>query len=197
VAAMQKMTATWTGWAGAPGTSTFYFVGTSILDPLIVHDFFAAVAPYLPASTRIQVAGSGELVEPTNGQVTGTWNANVPAVVAGTGAGGVPQLAMGPQVRLDTGSYRRGKHIRGRIYLIPSQSVAMDSTGQVAAATVTAITGAATALKGSSAGQWCVFHRPTFQPGVKPPVLVNPGEAIAIQTTTCMAKPAVLRSRRD
>jgi hypothetical protein len=194
---MQKMTATWTGWAGAPGTSTFYFQGTTILDPAIVHDFFAAAAPYLPASTRIQVNGSGELVDPLNGQVVGTWSATTPAVVPGTGAGGIPQLATGPMARLETGSYRRGKHIRGRLFLIPSQSVALDSTGMVATATVTALNTALNQLKAASGGQWAVFHRPTFQPGVKPPVLVNSGECIPIQSATLNSKPAVLRSRRD
>jgi hypothetical protein len=194
---MQKMTATWTGWAGAPGTSTFWFQGASILDPVMVQQFFSAASPYLPASTRIQVAGTGELVDSTNGQVNGTWSMTQPALVSGTGAGGVPQLAMGPQIRIDTGAYRRGKHIRGRIYLIPSQSVAFDSTGMIAAATVTALTTAANALRTSSSGMWGVFHRPTYQPGTKPPVIVNQGEFIPATLVVCQAKPAVLRSRRD
>lgn len=194
---MQKMTATWQGFTGAPGTSTFWMQGSSILDPGLIKTFFDAYAPYIPSTVTIQVNGTGELVDPLTGQVTGTWSGTTPAVTTGSAGAGVLQVSSGPQVRVETGAFRRGKHIRGRIFLVPVSSVALATNGLLSSTAQTALQTAATNLRSASGAQWGVFHRPVKDTSVSPPVVKEQGEFIASSSVVVLTKMASLRSRRD
>lgn len=194
---MQKMTATWTGFTGAPGTTTIYFQGASIVGPGVLKTFFDAWAPFIPNTVSVQVNATGELVEPTTGQVTGTWSVAPVAAVVGSAVGGVLVVTQGVQMRLETGSFRRGKHIRGRFFCIPSSSAVLASNGTVASNAISALTAAGNSLVTGSNAQLGVFHRPLKDYSVKPPVIKEQGEFIPASTCTPLSKVAVLRSRRD
>lgn len=194
---MQKMTATWTGFTGAPGTTSIFFQGSSIIDPSVLRTFFVAYAPYIPPTVTIQVNSTGELVEPTDGKVMGTWSGTAPAAVVGTGTGTSLLATEGAQVRIETGAFRRGKHIRGRFYLIPSATSILQSNGTIAGSAVTALQAAADTLRSQSAAQIGVFHRPVYDYTVKPPLLKTAGEFIGSTNLVVLSKTASLRSRRD
>jgi hypothetical protein len=194
---MQRVTATWNGWAGAPGTSTLWFQGSSIIPATTIKPLFDAWAPYIPSSINIQVNNTGELVDPDTGKVTGTWSSAAVASTPGTGTAATLLLAQGVQLRLDTGSYRNGKHIRGRIYFIPCLAAAVSSVGTVAAGVITAMDAAAASLSSASGAQWGVYHRALYDTSVKPPVLTRNGEFLAAPTIRTQSKVAVLTSRRD
>jgi len=194
---MQRVTATWTGFAGAPGTTTLWFQGSSIIAPTAIKPFFDAFAPYIPPAVSIQVNGNGELVDPLTGEVTGTWPGAAAGVTVGTGTASTLLLTEGPMMGLDTGAYRRGHQVRGRIFLIPCLAAAVSSTGAVAAPVITAMNTAATNLISVSGSQWGVFHRPLKDYSVKPPVIKESGEFIAAPFIGCHTKVGSIRSRRD
>lgn len=193
---MQKMTATWTGFTGAPGTTSVFFQGSSIVNPQILKTFLDSWAGNIPAAVKIQVNGSGELVEPTDGKVVGTWTGVTPALITGTGTGSL-NLSVGMQLRIETGAFRNGKHIRGRFYLIPSTGGTFDSIGAVTSTVVSTVQAAANTLLTASGSQIGVFHRPVYDRTVKPPVLTRPGEFIPAASLVALSKGAVLTSRRD
>jgi hypothetical protein len=194
---MQKMTATWTGWSGAPGTTSIYFQGAAIVNPSVLKAFFDAVAPYTPTTVTIQVNNSGELVDPPSGKVTGSWSTSSVASTAGTATAQAMTPSSGIQVRIETGTFRDGKHIRGRFYLIPGATGSYTNTGQITGTVTSAIQTAANTLVSASGSQIGVYHRALYDTSVKPPVLKRSGEFIVAQSLLVLGKPASLTSRRD
>lgn len=193
---MQKAVAIWSGFTGAPGYSTLWFQGSSIIDPSVIFGLFNAYAPYIPTTVSIAVQNTGELVEPTDGKVMGTWASGTIQTVTGTGTSALSPTA-GLQVRIETGAFRRGKHIRGRVFFIPMGSANFATGGVLNAAMVSAMQTAANNLRSASGAQWGVFHRPVYDRTVKPPVLKTPGEFIASQSVFVPSKVCSLTSRRD
>lgn len=195
--AMQKMTATWTGFTGAPGTTTVFWNGGTLVNPSQLKTFFDAYAAYIPNTVSILVNASGQYVESTTGLVTGTWSMSGPAPTIGTATGGVLLTAQGAQVRLETGQFRRGKHIRGRFYLIPCYSSILQSTGVISTTAKSALDAALQTMNSNTGGMFGMWHRPLKDYSVKPPLLKEPGEWISVPSATVNTKVAVLTSRRD
>jgi len=196
MAGMQKRVCTWAGFTGAPGYTTFYFKGDTLQSEAQLTNLFAAVAGNLPPSITITIPNTGELVDPSTGEVTGTWTVGTQAVVTGTGTTALVPTS-GPQVRWTTGQFRRGHQVRGRTYFIPINAAAFATNGVIAATLVSGIQTAANNLINGSSGMFGVWHRPLKDYSVKPPILKDPGEWIPVTTATALAKPASLTSRRD
>lgn len=196
MASMQKIVVQWNGFTGAPGYSSLFFKGDTLQSPNLVTNFFSAYGPYIPSTVHMVVPNNGELVDPSNGQVTGTWTLSSGTDIAGTGTGAISPTE-GPQVRWETGQFRNGKHIRGRTYFVPMGAANFATGGILNATMCNVLQQAADTLRTSSGGMLGVWHRPKFDHTQKPPVLVRPGEWIPTTSSVVPTKSVSLRSRRD
>jgi len=162
VADMMRFNVAWQNWPGAPGVSTFYAEQgadvSTITDAL--RAFYLALITYVPTGLTIQVPSSGDIISDASGAITGAWSDGTPVtVVTATGAGTYAGNA-GAVVHWLTSGVVNGRRVRGRTFIVPLVSSSYDANGSLSAATITALTNAATTLVAAIGTNMLVWHRP-------------------------------------
>ena len=192
-----KIHANWSTFTGQPGYTNI-FVRSTAASPNPLQAFFQAITSYLPTGLVVTIPNSGEFIDEANGKMTGVWGTGTTTSSTGTGgANYAPQS--GAQVKFDTGGFVNGRHVRGRMFLVPLATSVY--AGAVLNSTVAnAIQAAADTMRTSFTGNLVVWSRPVFEldsNGNPTEVLKRPGQVFTVTTCTCPTKPATLRSRRD
>nr|CRY96689.1 hypothetical protein [uncultured prokaryote] len=192
--AINRVTARWQGFPGAPGYSNFYFTDlpsdTSVLEARQrVQSFFSEFKAYLPDSVEIVVENEVAIIDEATGEVTGFQAPTdvVPSVVGtSTGAYSGPSGAV---VNWTTSGVRGGRRVRGRTFLVPLSSASYDSGGTLSNLTLEAIRDGIDAMIGtgfdSGLGVWS-------RPGA-----AGAGQFFEVTGGSVPDLAAVLRSRRD
>jgi len=199
VAPIGRIQAIGTGFAGAPGLMNFYWNGAvagtfdaadATAAIAATRAFLLACAGALSAVSAWQVQNSVETFEATTGALIGVVAGT--AVASVTGTAGAPALtAEGPLVQWITGTVIGRRLLRGRTFLVPSGSGAVQSSGTVNSTLVTAIQAAGATYIATTPQKPVIWHRPVpFKTGTN-------GQAAVISACSVPAKVAVLRSRRD
>jgi len=194
---MNKITAVWSGWAGGPGYSNFYFGGTSADSAQLtvaqdrVHDFFAAITLCLPTPVTISFQPSSQRINPGDGVITDDVAVGSVAPVV-VGAGGPNFAAVsGACVIWRTGLTVGGRLLKGKTFLIPLSAGVYDTDGTILASRLTELRAAATALAAPGAfaaeQQLQVWHRPVGGTG---------GVMAPTGTASVSDRVSILRSRR-
>ena len=150
---------TWQNWPGAPGyTHMFYSAGGAGV-AATTQTFFDAIKAALPTGVSIQVPGSGDILDPATGLITGSWSETTPSTVTGTGvsayAGGAGAL-----VSWRTGGLWRNRRVRGRTFLVPITSNNFDTNGSLAGSFISTLQTAANALIAAAGNELVVWSRP-------------------------------------
>ena len=201
--AIQRQRAIWTGFPGAPGVSTFFFVDAAAHQAGL-HTFFANIATLLPNDVTITIEANGDTIESTTGALTGGWNGIAPAVV--NGSGGVSYAApAGAMVKWETGVILFGHRVRGRTYIVPVPTPYMQSDGSLTSGFLSGFNAAAVALPGAVIGNMLVWTRPRaatpawtdVRGRVHPARAGRTGASSVVTTASTPDKFVVLRSRRD
>lgn len=192
--AITRITATWTGFNGAPGYSNFFFNafgGGDVVDLEVgrVRAFFNALAIRLPSSVTVNVDGEAAVLDEASGELIGYANASEqPAAVIGSGSGSYSGPS-GAVIHWQTDAVAKGRRLRGRTFLVPLSGAVYESDGTLTAPVIEDIQDAADLLIGDGTGpELVVWSRPVD------------GAGGTIGTVTGHRVPdmaAVLRSRRD
>ncbi len=154
---MDQAVVQWTGFPGGPGYTNFYFT-TDVGGGAALQTFFAAVAPMLPSTVKIQVPSSGPQLNPLTGEQTGVWTTASHPQIAGL-AGGKYSAASGACVTWVTGVFVRGRRVRGRTFLVPLESGCYAPDGTIDDGTRTIMNAAvATFVTATSPGH-CIYVR--------------------------------------
>jgi len=157
MADMKRVYVVWNGATGLPGVSVMY--GGTASDPTgDILTFFNAVKAFFPTGLTWQVPNSGDLVNDTNGALTGGWTGTGGGTVTATGAGAYA-AGCGCYVNWGTAGIVGGRRLRGRTFLAPLITGTYDSSGTITNANLTTIQAAATAL--AAASKLLVWHRPS------------------------------------
>lgn len=188
---LYKLQAVWSGIAGMPGTSTLYSL--AIPDVEAVDAFFTAIAGALPSGLTISIPGSGDTIESTTGELTGSWSVGADQTAAG--ASSFPYAApTGGLVRWTTTTIVAGRRLRGRIFIVPMTTNVWETNGTMTTATRDLLQTSASTLISAFEGQLVVWARPfAGTPG-------NPSRAGSHGIVTGAQVPdmaVTLRSRRD
>jgi len=199
MAQIGRLKINWTGFIGAPGYTNLYFrdFPGDTLDQAMADGFTAKVDTWLdawvsslPSTVSILVDPTVDVVNEQSGELEGFLTVAPDTARVGSGAGTYAGPA-GICVNWSTNGIRHGRRIRGRTFMVPITSAAMQSDGSVATASLTALrTATATFIGAAGTGDLGVWSRPT---------LAEPtgGQWSAVSAFTINDKIAVLRSRRD
>lgn len=176
-----------------PGVSTLYCADDPVGWPTAAHDFFAAFASALPTGLSIRVPNTGDIIDATTGEITGTWvQGTAPALVNGVG-GGVYAKGVGLQVKWSTSGITRGRRVKGTTFIVPLIASAFDSDGTLSSTWVTAGATAGNAYITAAAGA-CIYTRPKPAPGGIGPD--SPGKIQLITGAVVPDRVSWLRTRR-
>lgn len=203
MAALERIRAAWSGFAGGPGVSTFY-VGNASAMIAPIRQFFFSNSDLMPVDVHIQVESTGDVIESTTGLLTGSWSGTPVAVVDGTGTGAYA-APVGATVRWETGNVVNGHRVRGRTYMVPLLTTVFQAGGALTVAAMNQLRVNGQALIDGSPSQLTVFTRPrvavpswTDKHGkVHPAITAQPGGLSVVATAFIPPKAAVLTTRRD
>lgn len=195
---LYRVRATWTGFAGAPGVSTFYGLVEGALPPRLPA-FFTSIVGYLPADVDVQVENTGDIIEDTTGVLTGAWAVDPMTPVHMTGAGPYPALA-GAKANWLTETILDGHRVKGRTFIVPICGSQFDDDGTLSDGILGDLGDAATLLAADSVGDMVIWHRPRAARaayGTHPALSARAGGHALVIGANVPDKATVLRSRRD
>jgi hypothetical protein len=181
-----RLTATWTGFSGAPGYTNFYFDVPGVAPGLVV-DFFEAIYLHLPGVVTVEVPNSGDLIDEVTGELENTWSATGGASITG-GGGNMGAAPAGACISWYTDGIARARRVRGRTFIVPLANGSYENNGSLHGITIPALQGAGDALITASGSNFGIWSRPRLGTG---------GSFHVATRAAVKDKAAVLRSRRD
>ena len=200
MADIYRIRCTWTGFAGAPGVTTFFAAGGNGVPTIsALHDAFDAWHYVIPQGTNIHIENSGDTLDDATGALTGTWATGAVADVQGSGAGGYSG-AEGVLLQWQTEGIHNNRHLRGRTFLVPIISSQFTGNGVIPSALVTPMNTGAGYIVNAAGPKFVVWGRPRkayTNPKTGKQLPAAPGTSSPITGFTVAGKTAVLRSRRD
>lgn len=208
MAQMARVRMVTTGWGGAPGLSTFYFVrgegpGGDFDAPTadecasrvqVAHGLQAAL---WPAAWTGTVQTDVDILEPATGELIWTYSVTPGGPIPGSAAGGFgPQAAM-IALRYSTGGIVNGHRVRGRSFVGPV-SLAGDTDGTPTAAQVNHVNqiGVQLLTLGAFDAGLVVWSRPVDAEHATPTNPVRDGSWHTVTAASARDQFAILRSRR-
>jgi len=197
----------WSGFTGAPGYTNMYFGAT---DPLqagadtaatAVNTFWTAIKSALPLAVTLNVESAVALIEDTTGEQTDELTLTAtPATVQGVLSERFASPA-GVCVTWNTATFKEGRKVKGRTYLVPVTSSVFENNGTVDNTYRTTLQTAASALV-TGPGAFVVYarHRDAQTAEESPTGKARPermGVGALVTSAAIKDKVTVLRSRRD
>lgn len=199
MAEVSRITALWSGFAGAPGYSKFSFM--PLADDTArnaagaaIRAFFEAIKMYLPPGTSIAVQPQVDNLDLVTGQLMASANmTTTPTNVTGTGIASAWAGGSGVVVSWLAGGVFAGRRIKGRTFIVPAVDL-WSSDGTPSPASITAIQAAGTALIGTAGADFAIWNRSYND--ATPPV---PTAGNLSSATSCVMRDVAsqLRSRRS
>lgn len=203
MSALERMRIDWTGFKGGPGVSTLYFADAAAAQD-DVRTFFVSVAASVPNDVILQEESFGDVIDDTNGVISGTWvGANsLPKTGEGIGVYAAP---VGFCIEWLTAAIVGRRRLRGRTYLVPQMPTVFDTDGSLLPASQNAFITDAQTLVAAQGANMRVWSRPqaatpawTDKHGkVHPARAARAGSSAAVIGARVPDKAVVLRSRRD
>lgn len=198
MARIERIRVALTGFAGAPGVSTFYAINAaSMISPL--NTFYSLLAGALPNDVTATVQNTGDVIEATTGALVDTWTGPVQPPTVGANAGTFASPS-GATVSWLTPAIMDGHRLKGRTFLVPLGGNSYDTDGSLDFGVMGSIGQRAAELVAASASNFVVWHRPFAGRAATPTSPARPAFSGAFAFVTGYVVPekvAVLRSRRD
>lgn len=207
--ALVKVTAKWTGFAGAPGYSNFYFQPVAFGTPAPattdamftrVDQFCTDILTLLPPVVKLQVLGDMELIDPVTGKLENVVSRAAGTTRTGSAAAASYSSASGAVITWRTNAVIAGRRLRGRTFLVPTANIAYGLDGTLQASTITTLGTAAGKIHAAHADFTAnVWARPQKERVRKDGTIApaRTGDTAPISAATVPSTIAVLRSRRD
>lgn len=194
------------GWKGGDGVNVVHWVPRGTANPTVgsydttivngvaadLMDIYAGIVSKMPQGCKVQTLAEVTLLDVTTGKAVGAIAAtSLPDVLVAQGGPGKTSRATQATLSLGTDTFINGRRLRGRVYVGPIGTDALNDDGTVRTDVQTAIGEGFRPLcaDGLSDGQVVVFHRPT-KGG-------SDGGASPVTSYIVRSLPGTLRSRRD
>ncbi|HEY4599626.1 hypothetical protein [Corynebacterium sp.] len=193
--AIIKVATRWTGFAGAPGYTNFFFGSDGESADQVsaavtaVSTFWNAIKTNIPNTVQLTVSPEVEALDERTGALGTVLTAQVPPAPIAGGATGTYTAAQGLVIHWFTGGVRRGRRVRGRTFVVPLSTNALSSGGIINSAYQTTVQNAAQAMVDNALANLVVWARPTRG--------ANDGEKHEVTSARVPSLQAVLRTRRD
>lgn len=192
------------GFVGAPGINTFHCQGTVFpFQPVDIQAFADTVRASYQSfranlATGVTVDFPSEVTEhdEASGALVAAYGITAPAQVLSSGAGTASQLSRDTQIvlRLNTGTVRAGRRLKGRLFIGPINSGCILSTGQISSAVGAQLVDAFDGLIDFLGGRLVVYGPPKRN---EAGAIVSAGVAARVTGMSYQPMPGTLRSRKS
>lgn len=199
-----RITARWSGFAGAPGYSSFHFTTDGgFWDGGLIGDSAQVAADgaadrvsealsnlrlYLPASATISIESEAVVLDSDSGEQIGFVEVDAPGV-SGNPVQDSYSAVSGAVANWRTNDYRFGRRIRGRTFIVPLSGNSYEEDGTLSGASRSAVSSFADEMvNGGGSAAFGVWSRPRNGAG---------GVFASVVGSNVPDMAAVLRSRRD
>ncbi len=197
----------WTGFSGAPGFTNLFFndftegtITQAIVDGALARAdvWVSSWKTRLPSTVTVQVDNQVKIIDVPTGNLTRFMSGAVKTPYTGTGTGNY-SAAAGLCISWTTNGLRtsskpgsKPRRVRGRTFIVPLAGSALDATGTIANAELTAFNTNTQALlaPGANQGLLGVYARPSAKGATD-------GAWFGVSSFNIQDKTAILRSRRD
>lgn len=194
MAQLDRLTVSWTGFAGSPGYSVLHHYSSG--DPQngtifynAVQTMFATFVSYMPDDVKITVEPEMQVIESTTGELVDVFNVEVPGAVLTGIQPGAYSAPSGAVINWSTATIRNGRRLRGRTFLVPLSGAEYSASGQLSDITRGNLQGAVDEFATGTVTSPSIFGRPTQ--------IGNDGVYGPITGGRVSSMVAVLKSRRD
>lgn len=185
------------GWQGAPGVTLWHIrfgIGTVTNEDVQntgtqIRGFYQSLISYFLNGMTVQIEPDVDIFTDTTGEITGT-EVISQSVVTNAGSGNQLSRATMAVSRMVTDKYIGGRNLRGRHFLGPLATNALNTSGQLETAFKSAVVAAYDPLLDVASGRVVIWHRPSSSGA-------SDGDTGFVQNVSMMPAPGVLRSRRD
>lgn len=183
---LQRYRVAMSGFTGGPGIMTLY-LSTSVADYAPIRIFATSLASVQPNGLTYTFPSSIDIINESNGQLTGSIGVTPPAVVTSIVASAPYSAPSGAIIRWVTSAIINGTRLVGRTFVVPLAQTSYQADGTLASATITTLQNAANTLLSSYGDGIKVWSRP------KPTIA---GQYATALSGTVPDMAAILRSRR-
>jgi hypothetical protein len=194
----------WTGFAGAPGFTNFFFehadppstAAQAAVDN--TRAFWNGAKGLLPSVVTLTVDPLVKIINAEAGTLTDVITvATAPTAVSGSAANEYA-APVGMCVNWNTTTVHHFRRVRGRTFLVPTAEVTFIAGGVPDPTFVTALNGVATTLRTATGPTFGIWSRNvTADPDATPPRVARAGVFAPATANSVPSKAIVLRSRRD
>lgn len=186
MAIINRLRVSWNGQTALPGLSTFYFHPVDTSAVADVAAFFDGIRGLFASGLTWTIPGTGDQIESTNGQLTGTWALPGGAQVNSNNISPNFAAGVGARVQWNTDIVAAGRRVRGSTFLTNLAVGNFDNQGTIDSGAVGTLSAAANAL--ALVGSLVVWSRPRAS-------LPN-GTLAEIVSATVPDRVTALRTRR-
>lgn len=195
---LERVRVGWSGFAGGPGVTTFYFLSAATaMAPL--KTLCDQMRSKLPSNVTLMIEPTGDIIESTTGQITGSWNA-APQLPSIGNVGGAYAGPAGFAMTWLTAAFLSGRRLKGRTYWVPGTSALFSDDGSLNSIAYGEISDAAANFVLASGSNFMIWQRPRLAraaTATRPAVAARAGGFGTVSGSRVTDKVAVLRSRRD
>lgn len=177
------------GFPGAPGVSTFYATEVVALRAAL-NALYVGWCGSFPNVVTWTIETVGDIIDPLDGNLVGTWNDSTPFYGTGLGGTGAYAAPAGIVANWNTGSVLDGHRLTGRTFMVPIMPGTFQNDGTIDSTSLASLRALCTTFVGATAGNFVVWHRPRVTPA-------RAGGYSVVTGSTVNDRVAVLRSRRD
>lgn len=192
--AIHRVTATWTGFTGGPGYTSFYFSpftggGSAGAARQRVLSFFSSMSQIIATGARIDISPTIEVIDEETGTLQSYIDDDTEVGYTQGASTGSYVGSAGGVVSWSTNTVVSGRRVRGRTFIVPMRTTAFQDDGTLTTQALTSMRDGADALMASDFDQQLViWSRPRGGSG---------GVAAPVTGYRVPDMAAVLRSRRD
>jgi hypothetical protein len=202
VTEVRRVRGVWTGIAGSPYLSTWYFeneIGKSDQIVTALRKFLTTLRPCFYLGLSVNLEASHDILTAEDGKLLGSESSTPGAAITGTGSGELLPPQCQGVMKLSTAGIVNGRRVRGRFFVPAPTELSSDGTPSATFKDAINTAGSTLVVDTVSTGQWVVFSRPLEADQIPQGSDLEPreGSIHVVQTATAWNKFGIQRRRRD
>lgn len=194
MANIQRIRVILNGAGGLPGVATFYAAAADTTAVAALSTYFSTLKNLFPPGVTLDIQGTGDLIDETNGTIVGVWTQSGGSTQTSTATASVYAAGVGARARWVTGGIVHGRRVVGTTFICPMLAVNFENNGTLSSALLTTLSNAASTL--ITASDLLIWSRPYVFDPAHPAIPARSGSSHQVVAAVHPDVVTSLRTRR-